>query len=377
MARTPRASFLCVLAACGGSDSPPIPDAPPADRPLTLADVIAPVTPDELELVAADWAAQDISPQNVVTEDSGAVTFGTVAMSYRVLSHTVAGERHYFAVLVPQGLTGPAPVLIYTHGAFTGEGGFPHFAVEELQFKIPGQPLRSELVYVVPAYRNERIRIANVTYTSEGRALIGTTDVVDVAAALSVTLAETPQADPTRVAVFGESRGGVVALTLGARDDRIDLVIDAFAPTDFRIALGGIDEATFAGSVAAAVADQANPAHLLTRSLIPLDQVTVASDGSMTITAAGYAEMRRRMSATSALDAPLELPATQVHHGTADTTSQVAYSRALRDAMAQAGRVSPSPEFTYYEYDGGNHSLDTLPDAVGHIADAITLHLSP
>ena len=377
MARTPRASLLCVLAACGGSDSPPIPDAPPADRPLTLADVIAPVTPDELELVAADWAAQDISPQNVVTEASGAVTFGTVAMSYRVLSHTVAGERHYFAVLVPQGLTGPAPVLIYTHGAFTGEGGFPHFAVEELQFKIPGQPLRSELVYVVPAYRNERIRIANVTYTSEGRALIGTTDVVDVAAALSVTLAETPQADPTRVAVFGESRGGVVALTLGARDDRIDLVIDAFAPTDFRIALGGIDEATFAGSVAAAVADQANPAHLLTRSLIPLDQVTVASDGSMTITAAGYAEMRRRMSATSALDAPLELPATQVHHGTADTTSQVAYSRALRDAMAQAGRVSPSPEFTYYEYDGGDHSLDTLPDAVGHIADAITLHLTP
>ncbi|MEJ7597266.1 MAG: hypothetical protein WKG01_05085 [Kofleriaceae bacterium] len=367
---------VCLIVACGDPAPPPAPDAAPTERGFELADVVAPVTAEELELAAASWAAQDLTPQGVVTEASGTTTFGAVTMNFRVLSHLVAGQRHYFAVLVPAGLTGPAPVLIYTHGAYTGEGGFPYFAVEDLQVRIPGQPIRGELIYVVPSYRGERIRIANVTYTSEGAPQIGTTDVLDVATALSVTLAETPQADPTRVGVFGESRGGIVALALGAQDDRIDLVIEAFAPTDFRIALAGVDAATFAGSVMAAVADPANPAHLLTRSLIPIDQVTVV-DGALRITTAGFADMRRRMSVTSALDAPLDLPALQVHHGTADTTSLVQYSRVLRDVMAAAGRPSPSPAFTYFEYDGGGHDLGTLPGSIGRIGDAITLHLAP
>ncbi|MEO8701602.1 MAG: acetylxylan esterase [Kofleriaceae bacterium] len=372
-------ALALLVAACGG-DSQVLPDAQPdapTVRPLTLADVIAPVTPDELALVDSEWAATDITAHEVVVEASGSLMLGTVPVAFRVLSHTVAGQRHYGAVLVPAGLVGPAPVLVYTHGGFTGEGGFPHFAVEDLQFRIPGQPLRDKLVYVVPAYRGERIRIADVTYTSEGTALIGTTDLVDTAALLSAVVATTPQADATRVGVFGESRGGLVALGVGARDDRIKLVVDAFGPTDFRLSLRGVDPATFAGSVAAAVADPTNPVHLLTRSLMPLDQITANADGSLAITAAGYTEMRRRMAATSAVAAPLALPPTQVHHGDADTTSSVEDSRALRDAMAAAGRPSPSAEFTYFEYAGGMHSLDSLPGVTDRIADAITLHLGP
>ncbi len=371
---------LAILVAACGADSHVLPDAQPdasTVRSLTLADVIAPVTPDEIDLVESAWAATDIAAHGVVVEASGTLMLGTVPVAFRVLSHTVDGQRHYGAVLVPTALVGPAPVLIYTHGGYTGEGGLPHFAVEDLQSRVPGQPMRDKLVYVVPAYRGERIRIANVTYTSEGAALIGTTDLVDTAALLSAVVATTPQADATRVGVFGESRGGLVALGVGARDERIKLVVDAFGPTDFRIALRTVDPATFAGSVAAAVADPTNPAHLLTRSLMPLDQITANADGTLEITASGYIEMRRRMAATSAVAAPLTLPPTQLHHGAADTTSSVEYSRALRDAMAAVGRTSPSAAFTYFEYADGTHSLDSLPGVTDRIADAITLHLSP
>jgi acetyl esterase/lipase len=360
-------------AGCGDPSSPPDAAQP---RPLTLADVAAPVTDDDRARVAAHWAAQDNSAQAVQLLAEGTLAVGTVQMKYRVLEHTVAGERHVGAVLIPLSLTTPAPVLVYAHGGFTGEGGF-EFPVTSLGDRIPGEPLRSKMIYVIPAYRGERVKVGTTNYGTPGVGLIGTTDVLDASALLSVALADQPLADGTRVAVLGESRGGTVALTLGRLDPRIDLVIDAFGPTDFRVALAGVDEATFAGSVAAATMDPNAPAHLLTRSLVPVDQVTVAGDGSLTITAAGYDELRRRMAVTSAIGTPLALPATQVHHGTADTTASVEYSRALAAAMAAAGRASPSDAFTYFEYAGGMHSLGSLPTSTSRMADAFVRVLAP
>lgn len=363
---------LAVMVACGGSSSPPDAAGP---RSLTLADVVAPVTDADRALVTAHWAAQDTSARGVQLLAEGTVTVGTTAMKYRVLEHDVAGERHVGAVLVPMSLAAPAPVVIYTHGAFTGEGGF-ELPVTSIADRIPAEPMRSKLVYVIPAYRGERIKVGTTNYGTPGVGLIGTTDVLDAATFLSVALADQPLADGSRVAVLGDSRGGTVALSLGRLDDRIDLVVDGFGPTDFRVALAGVDEATFAGSIAAATADPNAPANLLTRSLVPLEEVTV-TDGVLSITAAGYGEMRRRMAVTSAIGTPLALPDTQVHHGTGDTTASVEYSRALAAAMAAAGRPSPSDAFTYYEYPGGMHSIASLPMATTRITEAFTRVLAP
>ena len=143
------------------------------------------------------------------------------------------------------------------------------------------------------------------------------------------------------------------------------------------MALAGLPPGLFEASVAGAVASPEDPATLLLRSLIPVDQVTVSPDAGLTITEPGYREMRRRMAATSALAAPSRLPATQVRHGTADPSASVEYSRALAAAMADAGRASPSPAFTYFEYDGGSHDLGTLPGAVSRMAEALNRELAP
>jgi acetyl esterase/lipase len=377
------AAVLGIVGASIACSSPPgggeIPNEADAGtpRPLVLGDLLAPVTAAELQLVEQEWAARDLAARDVTQLASGTVTLGAVPMAYRVLDHIVGGAHHVGVVLVPASLTAPAPVLVYTHGGYTGDGGLPPFTVEELAFRIPGQPLRERLIYVIPSYRGERLRIANTTYSSGGDTLFGTTDLADTAALLSAVFTTTPLADSNRVAIFGESRGGMVALSLGALDDRFDLVIDAYGPTDFRVALAGVTPELFGAAVAGAVAAPGDPATLLLRSLIPVDEVTVSPDAGLLITEAGYVEMRRRMAATSALAAPSRLPATQVHHGTADSTAPVQYSRALAAAMADAGRGSPSNAFTYFEYDGGTHGLDTLPGAVSRMAEALNRELAP
>jgi acetyl esterase/lipase len=350
----------------------------PPPRPLRLADVLLPSTAEEVEAARAYRDGEDRSARDVREETSGTLALGTVSMIYRVLSHTVGGQRHYGVVLVPDGAAnGSLPVLVYTHGGYTGEGGLPPYRVEDLQFVVPGQPLRSKLVYVVPAYRGERIEVGGRTFAAAGRGLLGTTDVADTAALVSVALGVTPQANPERIAVFGESRGGLVALALAAHDPRIDLVIDAYGPTDFRRSIEAAGEPAFLASVSAAKDAPDDPRHIVARSLVPVERLRRSADGTLEIDAEGFREMRRRLTATSAVAQARLLPRTEVHHGTADATSAVADSRALRDAMLASGRPSPSTSFTYFEYEGGEHAIRTLPGAVGRIAAALEDSLFP
>jgi acetyl esterase/lipase len=342
--------------------------------------VTAPTTADELADMLAAWEARDIFARDVTVEATGSIALGAEPMTYIVLAHTVGDQRHVGAVLVPESLSSPAsaPVLVYCHGGYTGEGGLPPFRVEDLASRVPDGPLRGELVYVVPAYRGERIEVAGVAYAAEGAPSIGDREVDDAVALLTVALARVPEADPDRVAVLGESRGGLVALEMGARDPRVDLVLDAYGPTDFRIGLAtsGVDEALFDGAVRQALAAPDDPATLLLRSIVPIDQVG-QDDGALVISAAGRRALRENLARSAPVAYAAELPVTETHHGSLDGTAPVEYSRALAEAMAAAGRPSPGPSFTYFEYEGGDHDLATLPGAVERLGEAIERVLPP
>jgi acetyl esterase/lipase len=356
-------------------------DAAPATVALTLDLVTEPATADEVADVLAAWETRDTSAREVTVEASGSIALGAESMTFVVLAHTVGDLRHVGAVLVPESLSSPvsAPVLVYCHGGYTGEGGLPPFRIEDLASRLPDGPLRGELVYVIPAYRGERIEIDGVAYAGEGAPSIGDREVDDAMALLSAALAQVPQADPDRVAVLGESRGGLVALEMGARDPRVDLVLDAYGPTDFRIGLAssGVDDALFEAAVQQALAAPDDPATLLLRSIVPIDQVSQADDGALVISAAGRRALRENLARSAPLAYAAELPVTETHHGSLDGTAAVEYSRALAEAMAAAGRPSPGPSFTYFEYEGGDHDLATLPGAVERLGEAIERVLAP
>lgn len=356
-------------------------DAAPAAVPLTLDLVTEPTTADEVADLLAAWASRDTSARDVTVEASGSLALGAAPMTFVVLAHTVGELRHLGAVLVPESLSSPAsaPVLVYCHGGYTGEGGLPPFRVEDLASRVPDGPLRGELVYVVPAYRGERIEVGGVAYAGEGAPSIGDREVDDAMALLSAALEQVPEADPDRVAVLGESRGGLVALEMGARDPRVDLVLDAYGPTDFRIGLAssGVDEALFDGAVRQALAAPDDPATLLLRSIVPIDQVSQTDGGALLISAAGRRALRENLARSAPLAYAAELPVTEAHHGSLDGTATVEYSRALAEAMAAAGRRSPGPSFTYFEYEGGEHDLATLPGAVERFGEAIERVLPP
>ncbi|CAN5615030.1 hypothetical protein BH23BAC4_BH23BAC4_06170 [soil metagenome] len=359
--------LLVLIAACDSA-------SPPAPQELSLDLLMAPVTGAEVSAVVADWQRRDTAARDVRVEGTSNVTLGSVPMTATVYSHDVGGVRHIGVVLVPTALTQPAsaPVLIYAKGGYTGPGGFAAPPIEEVATRLPGEPLRSQLVYVIPAYRSERISVGGTVYTAGGSISLGDYDVDDTMALLSVALQHVPQADPSRVAIVGESRGALVALAMGARDPRVDLVVDAFGPSDFRIAFGALDNATFLASVRAALAAPDDPANLITSALLPLDALTAQPDGSVMITAEGLQRLRLTLARTAPRAYVARLPRTEVHHGTGDTVASVEFSRALRDAFVAAGRPSGSGSFTYYEYPGGQHDVTTLPGYFTRVAGALT-----
>ena len=309
----------------------------PAGEAQRLGDVLfAPPSAAEMCAVQAEWARRDTRSYDAREEWRDEGRSGTTL----VLSHTVDGLRHYGAVRIPAGAAGrQLPVLVIAHGGDKGTSGYNF---------IRSGPIAEGWIQVLPSYRSERLAVRALRrYRSEGRPSPWDRDVDDVMALLSAVLERVPEADSARVAAWGRSRGGGVALLMAARDPRVKGVVDFFGPTDFYL------------PEVRQLADRA------LRSRIPklpgagylADSVLFALRDGRTTVERARSELLRR----SPVYFAHRLPPTQIHHGTRDKEVPIVHSERLADAFARAGRAAPLWELN--RYPGGGHRPHTLRGA--------------
>jgi acetyl esterase/lipase len=324
-----RAIPLLLVAACSDATSP---GRASVDRERLFA---AP-TAAEVAQVRAEWATRSSAALEVREEFSAPLAIGTTAGRLRVVSHVVDGHRHFGAIVSRSDATaGSLPVLLYAHG---GDAGV---SVDELSllFLALGDQA-DDVVWVVPSFRAEPLRVGAQVFRSGGDPSPWDRDVDDALSLLSVAVATESAADPARVAVLGLSRGAGVGLLMGVRDPRIDAVVAFFGPTDFfdPWTQDIIDDAL-----------DGRPRDLPGLSFLDEQYLQPLRRGAITVDA-----VRRELVRRSVVLFAASLPAVQVHHGTADAVVAFSQAQRLDQVMRGLGRAAPSYQF--FAYPGAGHN---------------------
>lgn len=306
--------------------------------------LFAPPTAAEIAQIENEWLARQIQVTDFREEMSIQTSLGRTPATLRVVSHVVDGNRHYGAILSPNGAApGSLPIMMYTHG---GDGGF---SLNEFQLIATfNDDVIDRFVYVAPAFRSEPLRTESAVYLSEGEPSPWDRDVDDALALLEATLANTPAADPQRIGALGFSRGAAVAMLMAIRDPRIDLVIEFFGPTDF---FGEFVQSVTEETLLGMPRDLPGVDYLNTTILLPL------KNGELSIEQVRLEILRR-----SPVYFAGRLGQLQVHHGTADSIVPVAEAERLIEVMTQLGRGAP--DFVAYIYPGGQHNPFTLAGSI-------------
>ncbi len=307
--------------------------------------LFAPPEEAELSAVRADWATRDVSPAGGTVEFEEPFSMGGSPTTLRIVSHQVAGVRHFGAIVVPRGAgTDRLPILVFAHG---GDGGV---SVEStlLILTITLGEMRDDFIYLIPSYRDEPLEYGERAWTSEGPASPWDRDADDSMALVSLAMETIPEASTDRYVVVGASRGGGVAMLMGIRDARIAGVITFFGPTDFQNEWAR-DIASLL--VRGVTVDLPGVEYLRANYLVPWWA------GEITLQDARLALIRR-----SAVFFAEDMPPLQVHHGDMDGVVSVTQAESMIRAMEEIGRGAP--EFEAFIYPGGTHDITSIPAAI-------------
>ena len=330
---------LLVLAALGAS-------APPEGwtLPFTLDALFAKPTAAEIEAMREEWRARDLRPTEVKLVEVAPYDLGRVRGEVRIVSHRVHGSLHYGAVIVPAGAA-PRSCAVIVDAKGVSWNYFPRNLDSPPGAVVAAGSDQGKYVTFVPGYRGERIILGDRTFTSEG----DRTDVWDGAADdtiafLSAALQVTPEADPERIGAFGASRGGTIALLVGARDPRIRAVVAWAAPTDHFTPAGETSGWSRRESVQLGLDRKSSPSEIGGQFIELFLRGAIARKQSL-------AAVRRHLLAGSPLYFAETLPATQLHYGEDDVHVPQRHGRDL-------ARRRPDADAHFYA--GYGHETDRV-----------------
>jgi pimeloyl-ACP methyl ester carboxylesterase len=297
-----------------------------------LSELFATPTDKEIQMVLDDWSSRDTASHDWQVEAASQFS----GLRFEVVSHRVAGSRHYGVVRYPAryNAQGSYPVLVENHGGNNGVG----VNILGRYSGLNGSATCYQNCFiVVPSYRGEELRGAPGlgTLLSEGEPDTIDLDVDDVMSLISAVLENIPGADEDRIIASGGSRGGGVTYLLAARDPRVSTAIVLFGASDHLHSTILQD----AESIAANGGPARNP--VLNTSYVY--GVEPYLDRKLTFQEARLALIRRSVVYFLERVAPL-----QVHHGERDSAVDVLHGQAVADGLARLGRGSPDYEFYFY-----------------------------
>jgi hypothetical protein len=197
-----------------------------ANKDIDYDALYAPITKRERQAIAKEWAIPPIADTVEILYEGD----NFHQRKIQLLAHTRENQRHYSALIYPSVFEPDQkyPLLVWANGLNQKD---PIVNLEHLSDLV--RKVSPYYFIAIPSFRGQSLRYFRHTYCSDG--FFG--DAFDGAATDALTLMnlciDHYPIDTTKIIACGQSRGGTVALLMGARSAEIDAVISLAGPTNF------------------------------------------------------------------------------------------------------------------------------------------------
>jgi hypothetical protein len=208
------------------------------ERQWTFDELLRPSAAAELDRVDRDWAGKAWMVSDIKLVGATTLPLGPDRVEARLYTHALNGSRRCGAVLIPESRGPKSLIGLVDIGDISWDYRDRDLTNGPYVGRILGDRAR-EFVVIVPCARGMGLRIGPLRVSADGDRRDAWEGVAeDAIAFLTAALSLTPQIDQERLAAYGYSRGGGVALIMGQRDPRIKAVLAFAPPTDWFSAMG-------------------------------------------------------------------------------------------------------------------------------------------